>query len=82
MGFAQCDQIWQKSTTLAKFKTLRQLFEGLVSVGHNFEPTLANFHCSKWLYIKQLIVLWSQWICQIKFPQHKKSLVLDGDSVA
>ena len=47
---------------LQNFKTLGQYFEGLVSVGQNFEPTLANllyylanFHCFKWPNIKQLI---------------------------
>ena len=56
----QCDQI--SPPLWHNFKTLSQYFEGLVSVGQNFEPTLANiwyylanFHCSKWPNIKQIM---------------------------
>ena len=54
--FGEIPRLWQN------FKTLRQLFKGLISVGQNFQPTLAsllcylaNFHSSKWPNIKQLI---------------------------
>ena len=47
--------LWQK------FKTLWQFFVGLVIVGQNFKPTLANlsyykenFHCFKWPNIEQI----------------------------
>ena len=49
-------------TLRQNFQALRQFFEGLISVGQNFEPTLANllyylanFHCSKWPNIEQII---------------------------
>ena len=34
--FGEIPPLWQN------FKTLRKFFEGLVSVGQNFKPTLAN----------------------------------------
>ena len=58
----QCDQIWRNSTTLAKIKSLWQLFNGLFSIWHYFYHTLpdfqchwANFHCYLWLNIEQII---------------------------
>ena len=54
--FGKIPTLWQN------FKTLRQYFESLVSVGQNFKSTLANifyylsnFHWSKWPNIKQII---------------------------
>ena len=50
----QYDQIWRNFTTLAKFKSIWQMFECLFSIWQNFGPTLvnvlfcwANFHCCK-----------------------------------
>ena len=52
--FGEIPPLWQN------FKTLGQFFECLVSVGQNFETTLAhilfslaNFHCCKWPNINQ-----------------------------
>ena len=54
--FGEIPPLWQN------FNTLRQFFEGLVSVVQKFEPTLANllyylpnFHCSKCPNIIQII---------------------------
>ena len=46
MQYDAADQwglIWQNYTVLAKIKSLWKIFEGLFSIWHSFEPTLAQF---------------------------------------
>ena len=41
----QCDRFGEISPFWPKFKLIWQHFEGLLSIWHNFESTLANFVC-------------------------------------
>ena len=47
----QCDQIWRNFGTLAKFKIIWQLYEGLISIWKMFDPTLENSVCFGPIYI-------------------------------
>ena len=59
----QCDQIWQKFTTLAKIYKFLAFVLGFFCIWQYFEPTFgywAKFHCCKWTNIKKNnLAIWS-----------------------
>ena len=47
----QCDQIWREKLLIFK---LLAIFEGLFSIGPNFEPTLGKFYATFWARVSLL----------------------------
>ena len=48
----QCDQIWRNSTSLAKFNSLGQFFEGLLVIGNR-----SNLNWPTFMLFSQFFVL-------------------------